>query len=160
MTARQRFLLAICRNMKWVAAGIFASEPEAAREGAIAATQETGDSKIIELRASDDLQVVIASLKRALVITRYQGPDRRTLLVGFYFPPPHPNPLVNTHRRPAFRPTTWLAGHRASDRPLVALLSGGRKHRHPHQIHPSLRHRHLLRRGGGDRSREPRALSL
>lgn len=101
MTARPRFLLAICQNMRWNCAGVFASE----RAAAIAAAQETGDTQVIKLQTGDDPQVVIASLKRALVITRYQGPDRRTLLVGFYFAAPHPNPLLNLYRRPMFKPT-------------------------------------------------------
>jgi hypothetical protein len=102
MIARPRFLLAICQNMRWTHAGIFASE----REAAFAAAQETGDTQIIQLRAGDDPQAVVGRLKRALVITRYQGPDNRLLLVGFYFSPPHPNPLLNRHRRPAFKSTT------------------------------------------------------
>jgi hypothetical protein len=101
--ARPLFLLAVCQNMRWTHAGIFASEHEAA----IAAAQETGDTQIIQLRTGADPQVVLASLKRALVIARYQGPDRRTLLIGFYFAPPHPtNPLLNLHRRPTFSRTT------------------------------------------------------
>lgn len=102
MIARPRFLLCVCRDMRWTGAGLFASQ----REAAIAAAQQAGDTQIIELKTGDDPQAVVARMKRALVITRYQGPDRRTLLVGFYFAAPHPNPLINTHRRPAFRPTT------------------------------------------------------
>jgi hypothetical protein len=101
--ARPRFLLAVCRNLKWTDAGIFVSE----REAACAAAQETGDTQIILLRTSEDPQLVIASLKRALVIALHEGPDRRLLLVGFYFEPPHPtNPLINMHRQPMFARTT------------------------------------------------------
>jgi hypothetical protein len=102
ITARPRFLLAVCQSMRWTSGNIFASE----REAVIVAAQATGDTRVIKLRAGDDPQVILASLKRALIITRYQGPDRRTLLVVFYFAAPHPNPLLNMHRRPAFRPTT------------------------------------------------------
>jgi hypothetical protein len=99
--ARPRFLLAVCRNMRWTDAGVFGSEHEAA---IAAAQEETSASQIIPLRAGDDPQAVLATLRRALVITRYQGPDRRMLLVGFYFGAP--NPLLNRHRRPAFKSTT------------------------------------------------------
>jgi hypothetical protein len=97
-------LLAICQNMRWTSAGIFAS----AREAATAAAQENGDSQIIELRPSDDPQAVVGRLKRALVIARRLR-ERKMLLVGFYFAAPHPNPLLNQHRRPAFAPTTDAA---------------------------------------------------
>ena len=32
-----------------------------------------------------------------------QGAERK-LLVGFYCDPPHPNPALNLHRRPIFKP--------------------------------------------------------
>jgi hypothetical protein len=99
--ARPQFMLAVCRNMSWVDGGIFAS----AREAAIAAAHGTGDTQVIQLRAFDDPQVMLASLKRALMIARRLR-ERKTLLVGFYFAAPHPNPLLNMHRRPAFAPTT------------------------------------------------------
>jgi hypothetical protein len=102
MNARPRFLLAICQNMEWIDAGLFASEHEAA----FAAAQEPGDTQIIQLRTGDEPEAVLASLKRALVIGRYHGPDRRLLLIGFYFGAPNPNPLLNRHRRPAFSRTT------------------------------------------------------
>jgi hypothetical protein len=100
--AYSQFLLAICQNMRWTNGGVFASE----REAATAAAQGTGDTQIIQMRPSDDPPAVLASLKRALVIARHQGPDRRLLLVGFSFTAPNPNPLLNTNRRPVFKPTT------------------------------------------------------
>ena len=95
MVSGPRFLLAVCRNLKWTAAGVFASE----REAGFAAAQETGDTQIIELQADDDPRAVVARLKRSLVIARRQGPDNKLLLVGFHFAAPQPP-------RPVFKPTT------------------------------------------------------
>jgi hypothetical protein len=104
VSARPRFLLAVCKSMRWCDGGIFASERAAAIR---AAQEETSASQIIPLRAGDDPQAVVGRLKRSLVIAFGEGSDQRMLLVGFYFAPPHPtNPLLNLHRRPTFSRTT------------------------------------------------------
>ena len=94
--ARPQFLLAICRDMRWTNAGVFATEREAEREQWTAVAQGAGDTQIVQLRASDDPQAVLASMKRSLVIA-LQGCERR-LLIGFSF-------ALDTPRRPMFRPT-------------------------------------------------------
>jgi hypothetical protein len=98
---RPRFLLAVCANLQWRDGGVFASK----REAAFAAAQETGDSKVIELRASDDPQAVVGRLKRVLVIARHPHPARRLLLVGFGFMLSR-NPKFNSYRQPVFSWTT------------------------------------------------------
>ena len=132
--ARPPFLLAVCQNMKWIDAGLFASEHEAA----FAAAQETGDTQIIPLRTGDDPQTVVGHLKRAVVIGRYHGPDRRLLLIGFYFGAPNPNPLLNRHRRPAFSRSCVQRQALVSDR--AGCLSPPRLARRAQPI--------ALRRGG------------
>jgi hypothetical protein len=101
VTVRPRFLLAICRNLQWRAAGVFASK----REAAFAAAQETGDTKVIELRAGDDPQAVVGRLKRALTIAIRPHPERKLLLIGFFFTISH-NPRLHLYRKPAFSWTT------------------------------------------------------
>ena len=59
------------------------------------------DTRVLTLRGRDP-QTVLARMRRSLVIVR-QGAERK-LLIGFYFAPPHPNPNLNLHRRPIFKP--------------------------------------------------------
>jgi hypothetical protein len=103
--ARPRFLLAVCQNMRWTDGRVFVSE----REAAIVAAQGTGASQIIQLRADDDPQVMLANLKRALVIARHEGPDRRLLLVGFYFrlPPPPSSTRIDSPRSLELPTAAW-----------------------------------------------------
>ena len=101
VVARPRFLLAICRDMRWVDGGVFATEPEAQREQRIVKTLGTADTRVLKLRGREP-RAVLARLKRSLVIVR-QGAERK-LLIGFYCDPPHPNPNLNLYRRPIFKP--------------------------------------------------------
>ena len=101
MTGSPRFLLAVCQNMRWTNGGAFASAREAEREQKARVALGEGDTRVLTLRGRDP-QTVLAGMRRSLVIVR-QGAERK-LLIGFYFAPPHPNPNLNLHRRPIFKP--------------------------------------------------------